>query len=188
MTQYRSLSQSHQFIPQQTHMGPAIMMQNPTNGFMTSQGMAPGPQMIYPPGAQGHFIPPNGHPPAMPGANGYPSPGRTAPMMMSNQGSQQGHQQPIYGMSPGPQYGTPIYAQQQPNQIPMRGYAPPNQFSTSPQQMHQYGPQHRNNHPNGNYNNNKNLQPHGQHPSGTPNNQIPTGPQARASEGSDEAK
>ena len=120
MQQYRSLSQSHQFIPQQTHMGPAIMMQNPANGFMTSQGMAPGPQIMYPQGGQGHFIPPgNGHPPAMPGVNGYPSPGRSAPMMM-NQGSQQGHQQPMYGMnpgmSPGPQYGNvaPIYAQQQP--------------------------------------------------------------------------
>jgi hypothetical protein len=120
MQQYRSLSQSHQFIPQQTHMGPAIMMQNPANGFMTSQGMAPGPQIMYPQGGQGHFIPPgNGHPPAMPGVNGYPSPGRSAPMMMS-QGSQQGHQQSMYGMNPGmspaPQYGNvaPIYAQQQP--------------------------------------------------------------------------
>lgn len=121
MPQYRSLSQSHQFIPQQTHMGPAIMMQNPANGFM-AQGMAPGPQMMYPQGGQGHFMPPsNGHPSAMPGANGYPSPGRGAPMMMS-QGSQQGHQQPMYGMnpgmSPGPQYGsvTPIFAQQPPGQ------------------------------------------------------------------------
>jgi len=35
-----------------------------------------------------------------------------------SQGSQQGHQQPMYGMSPGPQYGNvaPIYAQQGPNQ------------------------------------------------------------------------
>ena len=123
MPQYRSLSQSHTFMPQQTHMGPPIMMQNPAGGFMTSQGMAPGPQMMYPQGGQGHFMPPgNGHPPAMPGVNGYPSPGRSAPMMMS-QGSQQGHQQPMYGMnpglspgmSPGPQYGTvaPIFAQQQ---------------------------------------------------------------------------
>jgi len=121
MPQYRSLSQSHQFMPQQPHMGPTIMMQNPANGFMTSQGMAPGPQIMYPQGGQGHFIPPpNGHPPAMP-VNGYPSPGRSAPMMMS-QGSQQGHQQPMYamnpGMSPGPQYGNvaPMFAQQPPGQ------------------------------------------------------------------------
>ena len=121
MQQYRSLSQSHQFIPQQANMGPPIMMQNPANGFMTSQGMAPGPQMMFPQGGQGHFMPPgNGHP--MPTVNGYPSPGRSAPMMMS-QGSQQGHQQPpMYGMnpgmSPGPQYGTvaPMFAQQPPGQ------------------------------------------------------------------------
>jgi len=72
----------------------------------------------------------------------------------------------------------------------MRGYGGPNQFGTSPQQMHQYGPpQHRNNHPNGNYNNgNKNFQQHGQHPNGPTNNQIPTGPQARPAEGSEETK
>jgi hypothetical protein len=139
MPQYRSLSQSHQFIPQQGHMGPPIMMQNPAGGFMPSQGMAPAPQMMYAQGGQGHFMPPgNGHPPSMPGVNGYPSPGvngypspgRSAPMMM-NQGSQQGHQQPMYamnpgmspgmnqgmspGMSPGPQFGAvaPMYPQQQ---------------------------------------------------------------------------
>ena len=71
--------------------------------------------------------------------------------------------------------------------VPMRGYGGPNQFGTSPQQMHQFGPQHRNNHPNGSYNN-KNFQPHGQHPNGPPNNQIPTGPQTRASDGGEEAK
>lgn len=72
------------------------------------------------------------------------------------------------------------------------GYNGPNQFGTSPQQhMHQFGPPHRNNHPNGNgnfNNNNKNFQPHGQHPNGPSNNQIPNGPQTRASEGSDETK
>lgn len=127
MQQYRSLSQSHQFIPQQAHMGPPIMMQNPAGGFMTSQGMAPAPQMMYPQGGQGHFMPPgNGHPPAMP-VNGYPSPGRNAAPIMMSQGSQQGHQQPMYGinpgmspgmnpgMSPGPQFGAvaPMFAQQQ---------------------------------------------------------------------------
>lgn len=196
MQQYRSLSQSHQFIPQQSHMGPAIMMQNPANGFMTSQGMPPGAQMMYPQGGQGHFMPPsNGHPPAMPGVNGYPSPGRNGAPMMMNQGSQQGHQQqPMYGMgpgmSPGPQYGnvTPIFAPQPPGQMPMRGYGGPNQFGTSPQQMHQFGPQqHRNNHQNGSYNNNKNFQQHGPHPNGPPNTQIPTGPQART-DVSEEAK
>lgn len=117
--QFRSLSQSHQYMPQQGQMAP-IMMQNPAGGFLTSQGMAPGPPMMFPQG-QAPFMPPgNGHPPPMQ-PNGFPnSPGRSAPMMMS-QGSQQGHQQqPMYamnpGMSPGPQYGNvgPIYAQQQP--------------------------------------------------------------------------
>jgi hypothetical protein len=191
---YRSLSQSH-FMPQQTHMAP-IIMPNPAGTFLTSQGMAPGPQMIYPQGGQGPFMQPgnNGHPPAMPGVNGFPSPGRSAPMMIS-QGSQQGHQQPMYGMnpgmSPGPQYGAPIYAQQPPTQMPMRGYGGPNQFGTSPQQMHQFGgpQQHRNSHPNGNYNNNtKNFQPHGQHQNGPANPQVPTGPQARASDANEEAK
>ncbi|KAG9236220.1 hypothetical protein BJ875DRAFT_372587 [Amylocarpus encephaloides] len=122
MQNYRSLSQGHAFMPQQPHMGPPVMMQSPAGGFMTSQGIAPGPQVMYPPG-QPPFMPQgNGHPPTMP-VNGYPSPGRGAPMMMS-QGSQQGHQQQpaMYGMNHGvnlgPQYqnATPIYAQQPPGQ------------------------------------------------------------------------
>lgn len=67
--------------------------------------------------------PSNGHPPAMPGVNGYPSPGRGGAPMMINQGSQQGHQQQAMygmgpGMSPGPQYGNvaPIFAPQPPGQ------------------------------------------------------------------------
>ena len=116
---YRSISQNQQFIPQQPHAGPQIFMQNPGPGFLAASGMAPGPQMMYPPGGQPPFMPPgNGHPPAMPGVNGYPSPGRGAPMMIS-QGSSQGQPQPqaMYnmnpGMSPGPQYA-PMYAQQPP--------------------------------------------------------------------------
>jgi len=187
MPQYRSLSQSHQFMPQ-PQMGTPIMMQNPANGFMT-QGVAPGPPMMYPPG-HGHFMPPGSGPPAMP-MNGYPSPGRSAASIMMSSGSQHGHQQPIYnmgpGMSPGPQYGmvTPNYGQQQgPGQMPMRAYNGPNQFGTSPQQMYQFAPQ-RNNHQNGNFH--KNPPQHGQHPNGQQNNQIPTGPGVRA-EGGDESK
>jgi hypothetical protein len=114
--------------------------------------------------------------------------------MMMSQGSQQGHQQPMYGMnpgmSPGPQFAAPIYTQQPPGQMPMRNYGGgPNQFGTSPQQMHQFGPQqHRNNHPNGNYNNKNFQQPHASHQNGPANNQVPTGPQARTSEGNEEAK
>ena len=119
MGNQRSFSQNNHFMPQQPHM-PQIMMQNPNPGFMTSSGMAPGPQMIYPPGQNQFMAPANGHPP-LPGANGYPSPGRGAPMMM-NQGSQQGHQQQMFGgmnpgMSPGPQYGNlGMYNQQPPGQ------------------------------------------------------------------------
>lgn len=116
---YRSMSQNHQFMPQQGGpMGP-IMMQNPNPTFLASQAMPPGPQMIYAQGGPAPFMPPgNGHPPQMPGINGFPSPGRGAPMMMS-QGSQQGHQQAIYGMGPGmspaPQFA-PMYPQGPPSQ------------------------------------------------------------------------
>ncbi|EKD16985.1 LsmAD domain-containing protein [Drepanopeziza brunnea f. sp. 'multigermtubi' MB_m1] len=198
--QQRSLSQSQGFVPPGGPMGP-IMMQNPNGAFMASQGMAPGPPMIFNHG-QGFMPPPNnGMPPQMPGVNGYPSPGRGPPMMMQ-QGSQQGHQQPQAwgmnpGMSPSPQYNhaAPMYNNQQPpgQMGQMRGgYGGPGQFGTSPnQQMHQLPPQqHRNNgHPNGNYNNQKNFQQQGSHhQNGPANNQVPTGPQARASEGNDESK
>ncbi|CAG8983425.1 hypothetical protein HYALB_00000594 [Hymenoscyphus albidus] len=187
---YRSLSQNQHFVPQQ-QMGPPMMMQNPTGGFMTTQGMPPGGHVMYPQGPQGHFMPQgSGHPPAMP-VNGYPSPGRGAPMMMS-QGSQQGHQQPPMfamnpGMSPGPQYGNavPVYAQQPPGQIPMRpGYnGGPGQFGTSPQQPHQFAHQQRNNHQNGNFNNNKNFQHPPLHPNAPPNSQPPNGTQPRVVDG-----
>lgn len=115
--QYRSLSQNHQFMPQQGPMG-QIMMQNPAPTFLTSQGMPPGPQMLYAQNGPAPFLPPgNGHPPQIPGINGFPSPGRGAPMMMS-QGSQQGHQQAMYGMTPGMSPGphfTQMYQQQQPS-------------------------------------------------------------------------
>ncbi|KAI9643794.1 poly(A)-binding protein binding protein [Ciborinia camelliae] len=200
---FRSLSQNHQFMPQQAHMGQPVMIPNPAGGFMPPQGMAPGPQMMYPPGAQGQFMPPNnGHPPAMPNG-GYPSPGRGAPMMM-NQGSQQGHPQPIYGMSPGPQYGNvaPVFPQPIPNQskfsilrniaidsntsiVPMGGgYGAPNQFGTSPQHG---GPRNQYNPNAPNYTGYRNFQQRGQHPHGPPNNQVPTGPQAQATGVADES-
>ncbi|THV44361.1 hypothetical protein BGAL_0662g00020 [Botrytis galanthina] len=184
MPPFRSLSQTHQFMPQQGHMGQPIMMANPAGGFIPPQTMGPGPQMMYPP-AQGQFMPPNnGHPPAMPNG-GYPSPGRGAPMMM-NQGSQQGHPQPMYGMSPVPQYGTPVFPQPIPNQMPMRGgaYGAPNQYATSPQNL-QGGPR---NQYNPDFNGNKQNFRHSQHPHGPPNNQVPTGPQAQTNPGADESK
>jgi hypothetical protein len=113
MAQYRSYSGGHQFLPQQTpHIAGPVMMPAPTaNGFIGPGGIvSPAPQMIYP-ASQPHFIPQGNGPPPMPGSNGYHSPGRSAPMMVT-QGSQPG--QSVYGMSPGMQYGQPIYAQQQP--------------------------------------------------------------------------
>jgi hypothetical protein len=116
MAQYRSYSGGHQFMPQQaTHMGAPVMMQGPGgNTFIQAPNMVtPGPPMLFPV-AQPHFGPPgNVPPPNMANSNGYPSPGRAAPMMMP-QGSQGA--QPIYAMSPGMQFGQPIYAQQPPSQ------------------------------------------------------------------------
>lgn len=72
--------------------------------------------------------------------------------------------------------------------VPMRGgYAGGPQFGSSPQ-MQNYGSQQGRNHQNGNYNNGKHFQPHGQHQNGSISNQIPTGPQARASEPVEESK
>jgi len=187
MAQYRSFSGGHQFVPPQaTHMGGPVMIQGPAgNAFMGGPGMvSPAPQMIYPVG-QPHFVPQGtGPPPVMPGSAGYPSPGRGAPMMMT-QGSQQGQQ--MYGMSPGVQYGQPIYAQQPPGQMPnMRGYPAQAQqhFGTSPQ-MHQFGQPHRGA-PSGGYNKNFQQQTGPHLPA--PQAQIPTGPQTQPPSGGEEAK
>ena len=67
----------------------------------------------------------------------------------------------------------------------MRTFPAQNQFGTSPQMGYQHQ-QQRGNHQSGNYNNNnKNFH---QHQNGPGNNQIPTGPQSRGPEGSDETK
>lgn len=109
MGQFRSFSNNPQqyMSPQQGQMGNGMMMQPQ---FMAGpQGMVPGPQMMY---AGGHpqFMPPSG--PQIPGANGYPSPGRPAAPMMVHQGSQQGQQ--MYGMSPSVQYNQPVFTPGQP--------------------------------------------------------------------------
>ncbi|KAK6844759.1 hypothetical protein PG995_014869 [Apiospora arundinis] len=175
----RSFSNNPQYMPQQQMpMGGPMMPQ-----FMNPQGM-PAPQMqMYP---SGGFMPPGvGVPQPMPGANGYPSPGRPAAApMMAHQGSQQG--QPIYGMSPGMQYQQPVFPQQPGQMNNMRGYSNPSpqQFGTSPSQMHQYTPQQ---HRNGN-NYNKNYQGPNQHQGPQGGHAIPTGPQGRAADGPDEAK
>lgn len=189
MAAFRSYSGGHQFMPQQpTPMGGPVMIQGPGGAYIgTPNLMAPGPPMLYPVG-QPHFVPQQGGPPAlMAGSNGYSSPGRGAQMMIPS-GSQQGQQ--VYGMSPGMQYGQPVYAQQAPGQMQpqMRVYPPQGQhYGTSPQ-MHQYNQTHRGG-PNGNYNNNNKSYHHqanGPHPAAPPH-QAPAGPQ-RTSPDAEEAK
>ncbi|KAI2468312.1 hypothetical protein F4781DRAFT_443689 [Annulohypoxylon bovei var. microspora] len=202
----RSFSNTPQYVQQQPGgMGQPMMMQPQ---FMTPQPMVAAPPQMQPYPTAGHmqFMPPGTTPPQpMPGTNGYPSPGRPAAPMMVHQGSQQG--QPIYGMSPGMQYQQPAtFVPQQQGQSKwqrrysnqnkkttntadevnnMRGYSNPGpqQFGTSPQQVHQYGPQHRNG-----SNNFKNYQNHNQHQGPQGGHAIPSGPQGRSSDGTDEAK
>jgi hypothetical protein len=111
---FRSFSNNPQFMPQQQHMGPPIIMQPqymPPNGMVT----AGPPQMPMYPNAGGHFMPPGaGPPPSVAGSNGFPSPGRPAAPMMAHQGSQPG-QPMMYGVSPGMQYQQTFHPQQPPN-------------------------------------------------------------------------
>ncbi|KAI2631845.1 hypothetical protein GGR54DRAFT_2368 [Hypoxylon sp. NC1633] len=181
----RSFSNSPQYVAQQTNnMGAPIMMQPQ---FMAGQPMVGAPPQMQPYAAGNHlqFMPPGApQPQPMPGTNGYPSPGRPAAPMMVHQGSQPG--QPIYSMSPGMSYQQPAFMPQQQGQMNnMRGYNNPGhqQFSTSPQQVHQYGPPHRNG--SGNF---KHYQGHNQHQGPQGNHAIPSGPQGRSSDGPDEAK
>ncbi|ODA81019.1 hypothetical protein RJ55_03981 [Drechmeria coniospora] len=111
MGQYRNYSGNpHYAPPQQGQMGGPMMMQ--PQFIPGPQGMVAAPQIMYH-GGHPQFMPPSGPPQAVPGANGYPSPGRAAAPVMVHQGSQQG--QPMYGMSPGVQYNQPVYGPGQPN-------------------------------------------------------------------------
>ena len=92
------------------HLTAPIMVQQPSNGGLMGlqqpMQLPFNPQMtIYPGG--------NPQPYGMPSqsSNGFPSPGRGAPMMIP-QSSQQGHHQSLY-MAPS-QYAQPMYAQQPP--------------------------------------------------------------------------
>lgn len=111
MGQYRSFSNSpHYAPPQQGQMGGSMMMQ--PHFIPGPQGIMATPQMIYH-GGHPQFMPPSGPPQSVPGANGYPSPGRPTAPVMVHQGSQQG--QPMYGLSPGVQYTQPAYGPVQAN-------------------------------------------------------------------------
>lgn len=117
MGQFRSFSNNPQYMsPQQGQMGAPMIMQ--PQYMPGPQGMVPGPQMMYP-GGHPQFMPPSG-PQPVPGANGYPSPGRPSAPMMVHQGSQQGQQ--MYGMSPNIQYNQPVFTPGQPGGPSMSRY------------------------------------------------------------------
>ncbi|RDA93006.1 hypothetical protein CP533_5499, partial [Ophiocordyceps camponoti-saundersi (nom. inval.)] len=110
MGQYRSFSNNPHYVPpQQGQMGGPVMMQ--PQFIPGPQGMVATPQMMYH-GGHTQFMPPSGPPQPVPGATGYPSPGRPAAPVMVHQGSQQGQ---MYGMSPNVQYNQPTYGPVQPN-------------------------------------------------------------------------
>ncbi|POS84450.1 hypothetical protein EPUL_003493 [Erysiphe pulchra] len=190
---YRSLSNTHQFIPPQNHMG-QMMMPNPAGTFVTPQGITPGPQMIYQGNQPPPYIPTNNiHTPMISNVNGYPSPGRASTMMV-NQGSQQGPQQPAYGINPGvssaPNYGNPMFSQQPSSQVPVRPFVPPNNqpHGSNHQSLHHFGPQNRrSNQNNGNFHPGKSFQ-HNQPQTTNITNQMPVVSQLRRIESSDEAK
>ncbi|KAK3170968.1 hypothetical protein OEA41_003052 [Lepraria neglecta] len=119
--------------PGQQYAAPMMVHNSSQGGYMAPQGM-PGTQMPMFPQGQTPPYAGQSQPPS-----GYPSPGRPAPMMV-HQGSYQGHNPPMY--MNGAQYGTPVYAQQQPpHTTPMRAFAsaqPP--YNQSPHQQTHYPP------------------------------------------------
>ncbi|KZF25565.1 hypothetical protein L228DRAFT_266030 [Xylona heveae TC161] len=140
------------------HLGAPMMVHQPTAPFMgmpQGMGVPIAPQMAMYSPSQGHaYAQHAGPPPPPPGSNGYPSPGRGAPMMI-HQGSQPGQApQQMMWMSPGHQ-AQPVFAPQQPGQMaPMRAaYPPPQQppFGTNPHQPQQLPPQPHRAGPNGTY-------------------------------------
>jgi len=176
----RSFSNNGSYIPQPGAMGGPMMM---PGQFMNPQGMVAPPQMHMYQSGHPQFIPPGTGPPQqMPGANGYPSPGRPSAPMMVHQGSQQGQQ--VFGMSPGMHYQQPAFVpQQQGHMNPSRGYnnQGPQHFGTSPSQMHHYGPQR------GSNNNSFKNSPSHNSP-GTQSGQPTPPAQSRAPDGSSETK
>ncbi|UKZ77674.1 hypothetical protein TrVFT333_005398 [Trichoderma virens FT-333] len=193
--QFRSYSNNPHYVPTQGHMGGPMMMQ--PQFIPGPQGMMAAPHLMYPGGHHPQFMPPTGPPQQVPGANGYPSPGRPAAPMMVHQGSQQGHN--MYGMSPNIQYNQPAYGPAQ-TSAPMSNARPyngpgPQHFAANPQQVpHHYSPQPPSS-SSGNYNNNKQQQQQQHqvpqshpHPGPQANRTSSTSPKSQEVEGSDEAK
>ncbi|KAM0245494.1 hypothetical protein ACHAQJ_010537 [Trichoderma viride] len=185
--QFRSFSNQPHYVQQQGQMGAPMMMQ--PQFIPGPQGMMAGPHLMYPGAHHPQFMPPNGPPQPVPGANGYPSPGRPAAPMMVHQGSQQGHN--MYGMSPNIQYNQPAYGPAQTG-APMsnaRTYNGPGPQHFAANVPHHYSPQPPSG-GGGNYNNsNKHHVPQG-HPHSGPqaNRTASTSPQSQEPEASDEAK
>ncbi|KAL6824004.1 hypothetical protein V8C40DRAFT_28848 [Trichoderma camerunense] len=191
--QFRSYSNNPHYVPAQGHMGAPMMMQ--PQFIPGPQGMM-APHLMYPGGHHPQFMPPTGPPQQVPGANGYPSPGRPAAPMMVHQGSQQGHN--MYGMSPSIQYTQPAYGPAQ-TSAPMSNARPyngpgPQHFAANPQQVpHHYSPQPPSSYNNNNNSNNKQQQQHHvpqshPHPAPQANRTSSTSPKSQEVEGSDEAK
>lgn len=104
------------------HMAAPMMAHSPSGGPLPamSQGFSgPFNQQVpmYSPNTVHAYPHHGGPPPTQPGSNGYPSPGRGAPMMI-HQSSQQGQsaqQMMMFGMSPG-QQNQHLYVPHQPGQ------------------------------------------------------------------------
>lgn len=122
--------------------GNPMMMHGPPQpvayapGTMGGQFVHPQQQMYSPQQPQAYI---NGGPAPPPPSQGYPSPGRPAPMMMhqgSSQGTPGGAQMMPYGMQPG--QGGPMYGTQGQQQMGMmRGPPPPpHQGGAPPQYYH----------------------------------------------------
>lgn len=121
ITPLRQFSGGAHFMSQPGgHMAAPMMAHNPSGGPLPgmSQGFS-GPfnqQMpMYSPNTVHAYPHHGGPPPTQPGSNGYPSPGRGAPMMI-HQGSQQGQsaqQMMVFGMNPG-QQNQHLYVPHQP--------------------------------------------------------------------------
>ena len=123
MAPLRQFSGAPHFVSQHGgHITAPMMTHSPSGGHLSSMSQGYGgsftQQMpVYSPNPVHAYPHHGGPPPPQPGSNGYPSPGRGAPMMI-HQGSQQGqpaHQMMMFGMSPG-QQTQHLYVPHQPGQ------------------------------------------------------------------------
>jgi hypothetical protein len=105
---YRQVSNGPQFMTPGAAMPGQVMQQQPGGQFMNVQ-LNPGNLVYSPVPPQTYPQHPNGMQ-QQPGPNGYSSP-RPPAQMMSHQGSQQGHPQPVYFVSQQGAHNQTMYAQ-----------------------------------------------------------------------------